>query len=360
MPADVSTEHTTDTTEAEREEGTEIPGTGPTTTTYAKALAAAMRLALASDDRVFLAGEDIGVYGGAFGVTDGLLKEFGEERIRDTPISEDVIVGLAVGAAITGTRPIVEMQFSDFVVNAMDPLVNQAAKLHFMYGGNVTVPMVLRLPGGGGTGAAAQHSQSLEAWFAHVPGLKVVAPSTPQDAHDLLLSALLDPDPVVFVEHKLLYKAEGELVVRARAEDSPARIGESRVVREGRDLTVVSYSLGVVKALQAAEQLADEGIEAEVIDLRTLKPMDTEPIIASVCSTGRLLVTHEAPTTGGIGAEVVAVIAGSRAFDHLLAPIRRVGGRDNPMPYAPALERATIPQVEDLVVAMRELAAEDV
>lgn len=331
----------------------------PSTMTYAKALAAAVRLAMSTDDRVFIAGEDIGVYGGAFGVTDGLLGEFGEERVRDTPISEDAIVGLAVGAAITGTRPIVEMQFSDFVVNAMDPLVNQAAKLHFMYGGNVEVPIVLRLPGGGGTGAAAQHSQSLEAWFAHVPGLKVVAPSTAQDAHDLLLAALLDPDPVVFVEHKLLYKVEGEVTLRSRLEDTPAHLGRSLVVREGRDLTVVSYSLGVVKALEAAEQLAEEGVEAEVIDLRTLKPLDIEPVIASVCSTGKLLVTHEAPTTGGIGAEVAAAVSGSRALDHLLAPIVRVGGRDNPMPYAPALERATIPQVDDLVVAMRSLAGED-
>jgi pyruvate/2-oxoglutarate/acetoin dehydrogenase E1 component len=356
MPAD------TDTTVREQAPTEPAPTstvTEPETTTYGKALNAAMRLALATDERVFLAGEDIGIYGGAFGVTDGLLKEFGEERVRDTPISEDVIVGLAVGAAITGTRPIVEMQFSDFVVNAMDPLVNQAAKLHFMYGGNVAVPMVLRLPGGGGTGAAAQHSQSLEAWFAHVPGLKVVAPSTAQDAHDLLLTALLDPNPVVFVEHKLLYKADGEVVLRERIEDTPARIGESRVVREGRDLTVVSYSLGVVKALEAAERLAAEGIETEVIDLRTLKPLDTEPVIASVCRTGKLLVTHEAPTTGGLGAEVVAAIAGSRAFDHLLAPIVRVGGRDNPMPYAPELEKATIPQVDDLVTAMRALAEED-
>jgi pyruvate/2-oxoglutarate/acetoin dehydrogenase E1 component len=330
------------------------------TTTYAKALAAALRLALREDERTFIAGEDIGIYGGAFGVTDGLLQEFGEERVRDTPISEDVIVGLAVGAAITGTRPVVEMQFSDFVVNAMDPLVNQAAKLHFMYGGNVEVPMVLRLPGGGGTGAAAQHSQSLEAWFAHVPGLKVVAPSTAQDVHDLLLAAILDPDPVVFVEHKLLYKQEGELETRASMSDTPARLGEAAVRRQGSDLTVVSYSLGVVKALEAAQQVAEDGIDVEVIDLRSLKPMDTETVIDAVTRTGKLLITHEAPTAGGIGAEVAAAVVGSRAFDHLLAPIVRVGGRDNPMPYAPELERATIPQVDDLVDAIRALHAEDV
>jgi pyruvate/2-oxoglutarate/acetoin dehydrogenase E1 component len=332
----------------------------PTTTTYGKAINAAMRVALRDDPRVFVAGEDVGIYGGAFGVTDGLLEEFGEARIRDTPISEDAIVGMAVGAAITGTRPMVEMQFSDFVVNAMDPLVNQAAKLHFMYGGKVEVPMVLRLPGGGGTGAAAQHSQSLEAWFIHVPGLKVVAPATAQDAHDLLLAALLDPDPVVVVEHKLLYKAEGEVEVRERVADTPCRLGESRVLRAGDDLTVVGYSLGVVKALEAAEVLAQEGIEVEVVDLRSLKPMDLGPTIDSVCRTGRLLVTHEAPTMGGVGAEVVAQVVGSRALDHLLAPIVRVGGRDNPMPYAPELEKATIPQVDDLVEAMRRLAQEDV
>lgn len=332
----------------------------PTTTSYAKALAAAMRLALSSDDRVFLAGEDIGVYGGAFGVTDGLLTEFGEQRIRDTPISEDAIVGMAVGAAITGLRPIVEMQFADFVVNAMDPLVNQAAKLHFMYGGHVEVPMVLRLPGGGGTGAAAQHSQSLEAWFAHVPGLKVVAPATIQDAHDLLLAALVDPDPVVFVEHKLLYKQEGELVLRTRIEDTPVRIGEAHVVRAGSDLTVVSYSMGLIRTLEAAERVAADGVDAEVIDLRGLRPMDLDTVVDSVSRTGKLLVTHEATTRCGVGAEVAAAIAGSRAFDQLLAPIRRVGGRDNPMPYAPALERATVPQADDIEAALRALAAEDI
>lgn len=328
-------------------------------TTYAKAVNAALRIALEDDERVFLAGEDIGVYGGAFGVTDGLVADFGEQRVRDTPISEDAIVGMAVGAAITGGRPIVEMQFSDFVVNAMDPLVNQAAKLHFMYGGSTEVPLVLRLPGGGGTGAAAQHSQSLEAWFIHVPGLKVVAPATPQDAHDLLLAALADPDPVIVVEHKLLYKSSGPLQRRASIADAPAELGRSRVVREGDDLTVVSYSMNLVKALEAAAVLADDGIEAEVVDLRTLKPMDLGPTLESVRRTGRLLVTHEAPTMGGVGAEVVARVVGSDAFDHLLAPIVRVGGRDNPMPYAPDLEQATIPQVEDLVAAMRKLAEEE-
>ena len=254
----------------------------PETMTYAAALRAAMRLLLSQDERVFLAGEDIGVYGGAFGVTDGLVAEFGEERVRDTPISEEAIVGLAVGAAITGMRPIVEMQFSDFVANAMDPLVNQAAKLHFMYGGNVTVPMIVRAPGGGGTGAAAQHSQSLEAWFAHVPGLKVVLPATPQDVHDLLLAAYLDPNPVVFLEHKLLYKTEGPVELRSRAEDTPARIGEAKVLREGTDLTIAAYSIMTPRALEAADGLASAGIEAEVIDLRTVQPLDIDTVRASV------------------------------------------------------------------------------
>lgn len=330
------------------------------TITYAKALNAAMELALSSDSRVFLAGEDIGVYGGAFGVTDGLLEKFGESRVRDTPISEDAIVGLAVGASITGTRPIVEMQFSDFIVNAMDPLVNQAAKLHFMYGGNVEVPIVVRLPGGGGTGAAAQHSQSLEAWFAHVPGLKVIAPSNPQDAYDGLLAALDDPNPVVFIEHKLLYKAEGSLRPRANVGDAPRDVWKASVVRQGSDVTVVSYSLGIEKTLEAANRLASEGVDAEVIDLRSLRPLDTETVIESVCSTGRLLVTHEAPTVGGIGAEVAASVVASRAFDRLLAPIMRIGGKNNPMPYAPDLEKATIPQTEDILQGIRSLVEEEV
>lgn len=329
------------------------------TMSFSKALNAAMRVALTSDPATFLAGEDIAVYGGAFGVTEGLLADFGAERVRDTPISEDAIVGMAVGAAITGMRPIIEMQFSDFVVNAMDPLVNQAAKLHFMYGGNVTVPLVLRLPGGGGTGAAQQHSQSLEAWFAHVPGLKVVAPSTPQDAHDLLLAAVNDPDPVVFVEHKLLYREEGQVTVRSTMADVEAGLPGTAVRREGSDLAIVSYSLTVRKAEEAAETLAAEGIDATVLDLRSLRPLDLGPVIDAVTRTGRLLVAHEAPGPVGIGAEVVAGVVGSSAFDHLLSPPVRVTGGDTPMPYAPALERANIPQVEDIVAAARRLMEED-
>ncbi|NOY55296.1 MAG: alpha-ketoacid dehydrogenase subunit beta [Actinobacteria bacterium] len=326
----------------------------PETSSYAKAVGAALRLLLTEDPRVFLAGEDIGIYGGAFGITDGLVQEFGEDRVRDTPISEEVIVGLGVGAAITGLRPVVEVQFFDFIVNAMDPLVNQAAKLHFMYGGHVDVPMVVRAAGGGGTGAA-QHSQSLEAWFAHVPGLKVVLPATPQDAHDLLLASVLDPNPVVFVEHKLLYKTEGPFESRARIADTPARIGEAKVVRHGTDLTIAAYSIMTVKALEAAKRLADAGIDAEVVDLRTVRPLDIETVRGSVRKTGRLLVGHEAPTAVGVGAEVVAGVVESDALDYLLAPVRRVCGRDNPMPYAKELERATIPQVDDIERSAKEL-----
>ena len=327
----------------------------PEQTTYAKAVNAALRLLLSEDDRVFLAGEDIGVYGGAFGVTDGLVADFGEDRIRDTPISEDAIAGLAVGAAMTGMRPIVEMQFSDFIVNAMDAIVNQAAKLHFMYGGRVEVPMVVRAPGGGGTGAAAQHSQSLEAWFAHVPGLKVVMPATVQDAHDLLLASVLDPNPVIHLEHKLLYKTEGPFEARATIAETPARLGEAAVMREGSDLTIAAYSIMAVRALEAAASLADEGIEAEVIDMRTVKPLDLGTVRSSVKRTGRLLVSHEAPGPVGVGAEIVAGVVESDALDYLLAPVRRVCGMDVPMPYARELERNVIPQTEDVIEAAREL-----
>lgn len=331
----------------------------PEQMTYAAALRAAFRLLLSSDDRVFLAGEDIGVYGGAFGVTEGLLADFGEARIMDTPISEEAAVGMGVGAAITGMRPIIELQFSDFIANAMDPIVNQAAKLHFMYGGNVEVPLVIRGPGGGGTGAAAQHSQSLEAWFAHVPGLKVVTPATPQDAHDLMLASVLDPNPVVFLEHKLGYKLEGPVEVRGSVSDTPARLGQAAVLREGTDLTIAAYSIMTTRAIEAADRLAERGVSAEVVDLRTLRPLDHDTVRASVRKTGRLLVAHEAPGPVGVGAEVVAGVVESDAFDHLLAPVRRVCGRDNPMPYEASLEKATIPQSEDVEKAAAELAEEE-
>ena len=326
----------------------------PESVRYAEAVNATLALLLEHDSRVFLVGEDIGVYGGAFGVTDGLVVRFGEERVRDTPISEEAIAGLAVGAAITGLRPVAEMQFSDFVVNAMDPIINQAAKLHFMYGGNVEVPMVIRLPGGGGTGAAAQHSQSLEAWFAHTPGLKVVAPASVQDAQDLLLASVADPNPVLVFEHKLLYKTEGPFQP-ATSLDPPTTIGQAHVARRGSDLTIVAYSIMVSRAIEAADQLQSSGISAEVVDLRTLRPLDISTVRASVKRTGRLLVTHEAPGAVGVGAEVIAGVVESDALDYLLAPVARVCGRPIPMPYAKALESATIPQTDDVARAAKEL-----
>ncbi|MBX6370875.1 MAG: alpha-ketoacid dehydrogenase subunit beta [Acidothermus sp.] len=307
-----------------------------------------------SDERVFLLGEDIGVYGGAFGVTTGLLERFGAERVRDTPISELGIVGAAVGAALAGMRPVVEIQFSDFTAQAMDQIVNQAAKIHYMLGGAASVPMVLRAPGGSGTGAAAQHSQSLEAWFAHVPGLKVVLPATPADAKGLLLAAIDDPNPVIFLEHKLLYKSSGPVPTEPVRET----LGAARVHRDGDDLTIVATSVMVERSLQAADELAADGIHATVVDPRTIKPLDAATILAAVRRTGRLLLVQEAPLTGGFVSEIAALVAGCDALYSLVAPIRRLCGLDVPIPYAPQLERAAVPQVPDIVKAARELVME--
>ncbi|WP_376789819.1 pyruvate dehydrogenase (acetyl-transferring) E1 component subunit alpha [Thermoflexus sp.] len=328
------------------------PPPGTRELSYMEALREAMAQAMAADERVFLMGEDIGVYGGAFGVTQGLIERFGPDRVRDTPISENTIVGAGVGAALTGMRPIVEMQFMDFVTLAMEQTVLQAAKVRYMFGGKARVPLVLRLPGGSGTGAAAQHSESLEAWFVHVPGLKVVAPATPYDAKGLLLAALAEENPVIFVEHKLLYRTRGPVP----EEPYVVPLGRAAVRRPGRHVTLVAYSVMVLRALEAAERLAAEGIEAEVIDLRTLKPYDAETVIASVRKTGRLLIVHEAPRLGGFGGELAAAIAQSEAFAYLEAPIVRLGGADVPIPYHPRLERAAVPQVEDIVEAARRLA----
>lgn len=319
--------------------------------TYAEALREAMRQAMQKDQRVFLMGEDIGVYGGAFGVTAGLVEEFGEKRVRDTPISEAAITGACVGAALTGMRPIGEMQFSDFVVLAMEQLVMQAAKIRFMFGGKASVPMIMRLAGGSGTGAAAQHSESLENWFVHTPGLKVVMPSTPYDAKGLLLAALDDENPVIFMEHKVLYRTKGPVP----EEMYQIPLGKSHVVREGKHLTVVAMSIMVSRALEAAEILAKEGIELEIIDPRTLSPLDDEPIIQSVMKTGKALVVHEAVKTGGFGGEVVSRIVESKAFGYLDAPVRRLAGLDIPIPYNRTLERAAVPQVENIVAEARKL-----
>jgi pyruvate dehydrogenase E1 component beta subunit len=319
--------------------------------TYAQAVREAMRQAMQADERVFLFGEDVGVYGGAFGVSDGLLEEFGPERVRDTPISEAVIAGTAIGAAATGMRPIAEIQFMDFITLSMEQLVLQGAKMRFMFGGKAKVPLVLRTPAGSGTGAAAQHSESLEAWFVHVPGLKVVMPSTPYDVKGLLLASIEDDNPVIFVETKLLYKTKG--VVPEEYYTIP--LSQSDIKREGTDLTIIAYSIMVSRALEAAEELAKEGLQLEIVDPRTLKPFDPEPMIQSVKKTGKALVVHEAPITGGFGGEVVAQLVASEAFDYLDAPVRRLAGLDIPIPYNRELERRTVPQVEDIVREARAL-----
>lgn len=318
---------------------------------YSEAIREAMDIALGSDERVILMGEDIGVYGGAFGVTGDLVEKYGTDRVMDTPISELGGAGVAVGAALTGLRPIFEFQFSDFATLGMEQIVNQAAKLRFMLGGAVSVPVVMRFPAGSGTGAAAQHSQSLEAWTAHVPGLKVVQPSTPEDAKGLLLAALEDPDPVMIYEHKLLYKMKGP--VPAGHYTTP--IGRAAVRREGRDVSIVATAIMVHKALEAAETLAAEGIDAEVIDLRTIRPIDRETVLASVRKTGRLICVYEGVKTLGVGAEVSAMVAESDAFDFLDAPIMRLGGAECPIPYNPQLEKAVVPQVPDILDAARGL-----
>ncbi|SDF57144.1 alpha-ketoacid dehydrogenase subunit beta [Klenkia brasiliensis] len=323
--------------------------------TYSEAIREGLAEAMAADDRVFMLGEDVGVYGGAFGVSGDLVHRFGKDRVRDTPISELGIVGAAVGAALAGMRPIVEIQFSDFTCQAMDQIVNQAAKIHFMLGGAVSVPMVLRTPLGSGTGAAAQHSQSLEAWFAHVPGLKVVMPSTVSEVKGLLLAAIDDPNPVVFLEHKLLYRTKG--VVPAGADRVP--LGKTVVRREGADLTIVATGVMVNRSLEAAEQLAAEGIEATVVDPVTLTPLDEGPILDAVRRTGRVLLVQEAPGHVGYMGEIAARIAGSSALYSLEAPIKRLCGLDAPMPYAPALESAMVPQLADIVSAARTLATQE-
>lgn len=319
--------------------------------TYLEAVREALTQEMERDERVFIIGEDVGVYGGAFGVTLGMVEKFGEQRVIDTPISELGIAGAITGAALHGMRPVGEIMFMDFTTLATEQLVNQAAKIRFMFGGNATVPFVLRTPAGSGTGAAAQHSQSLENWFVHVPGLKVVMPSTAYDVKGLLISSIRDNNPVIFVEHKLLYKTKGVVP----EEPYTIQLSTAEVKREGKDLTIVAYSIMIHRSLEAAEQLSEEGIEVEVVDPRTLNPLDKETIIQSVMKTGKVLVVHESSKTGGYGGELVAVIAESEAFDFLDGPIKRLAGRDIPIPYNRNLEYHTVPQVEDIVEAAREL-----
>jgi acetoin:2,6-dichlorophenolindophenol oxidoreductase subunit beta len=318
---------------------------------YMEALREAIRQAMEKDERVFVIGEDIGIYGGAFGVTSGLLEQFGPQRIIDTPISEAGIAGACVGASITGMRPIGEIQFSDFVVIAMDQLVMQGAKMRFMFGGKAQLPFVIRLASGSGTGAAAQHSESLENWFVHVPGLKVVMPSSPYDAKGLLLSSLAENNPVMFFEHKLLYKTKGPVP----EEMYTIPLGQSHVVRDGSHLTIIATSVMVMRSQQAAEILSKEGIEVEIIDPRTMKPLDMDPIIKSVIKTGKALIVHEAVKTGGFGGEIAAAIMESEAFAYLDAPVRRLAGLDMPIPYNRTLEYNAVPQVENIVEEARKL-----
>lgn len=318
--------------------------------TYSEAVREAMEQEMRKNDDVFILGEDIGVYGGAFGVTRGMIEEFGPERVRNTPISESGISGAAVGSALTGMRPIVELQFSDFITIAMDQMVNQAAKLRYMYGGKATVPMVLRTPSGSGTGAAAQHSQSLEAWVAHVPGLKVVQPSTAYDVKGLLKAAMDDDNPVVFYEHKVLYKTKSDV-----PEDQYSiPLGKADIKREGTDVTIVATAVMVHRALEAAEELEKEGISVEVVDPRTIVPLDEETIIKSVSKTGRIVVVHEAVKRGGVGGEIASMIAESDAFDYLDAPIQRLGALPVPVPYNPDLEKASVPQVPDIIQSVKK------
>ena len=332
------------------------PDTGLRTLSYAEAIREAMAIALESDPAVVLMGEDIGVYGGAFQVTGDLIDRFGPDRVMDTPISELGGAGVAVGAALTGLKPIFEFQFSDFATLAMEQIVNQAAKLRYMLGGEASVPVVFRMPAGSGTGAAAQHSQSLEAWFGHVPGLKVVQPSTPEDAKGMLLAALADPDPVLIFEHKLLYKMRGPVPEGQYL----TPLGKAAVRRPGRDLTIVASSIMVHRALEATGRLAADGIDAEVIDLRSVRPVDRDTILASVRKTGRLMVVYEGVKSYGVGAEISAMVAESDAFDFLDAPILRLGGAEAPIPYNPDLERAAVPQADDIEAAARRLFARDV
>ncbi|HEY3522489.1 MAG TPA: alpha-ketoacid dehydrogenase subunit beta [Candidatus Limnocylindrales bacterium] len=312
------------------------------------AIRSALRDELAADPSVVVLGEDVTV-GGPFGATAGLVDEFGEARIRNTPISEGTVVGLAVGAAARGLRPIVEIMFIDFATLAMDQLVNHAAKLRYMSGGQLGIPLTIRVQGGASGAFGAHHSQSLEAWFAHVPGLRVVAPSTPADAYGLLRSAIRDPDPVLVLEHRALYWGRGPVDT---GDAAIVPIGRAAVRRTGRDVTLISYSRMAQTALAAAELLAADGIEAEVIDLRTISPLDTDAIVESVRRTRRAVVAHEAVVPFGVGAEIAATI-GERAFDVLAAPVERVGAPFTPPPASPALEAAYVPDAAAIAAAAR-------
>jgi pyruvate dehydrogenase E1 component beta subunit len=317
---------------------------------YADAVREAMCEEMRRDGNVFFMGEDVGTYGGAFGVSKGMIEEFGAERVRETPISDPAFVGAGVGAALMGMRPIVELMFSDFISVCLDQIINQAAKLRFMFGGTVSAPMVLRAAAGGGTGAAAQHSQSLESLYTNVPGLKVVVPSTPYDAKGLLKSAVRDDNTVIFLEQKRLYDLKGE----TPESEYTIPLGLADVKREGGDVTLISYGRTVHMCLEAARGLAAEGISAEVLDVRSLVPLDTASVVKSVKKTRRAVIAHEAVTFSGFGAEIAAQLADSEAFPLLKAPIKRVGAYYCPIPFSPGLEASVLPTVGRIETAVRE------
>jgi pyruvate/2-oxoglutarate/acetoin dehydrogenase E1 component len=319
--------------------------------TYRDSLREALREEMQRDSRVFLLGEDIGrFWGGAFKVTDGLAQEFGDERVRDTPISESAIIGTAVGAAITGMRPVAEIMFGDLTALAMDQIANQAAKIRYMFGGQASCPLVIRTPFGAGVNIASHHSQSLEAWFMHVPGLYVAVPSTPYDAKGLLKTAIRGSNPVFFCEHKLLYPVEGEVP----EQEYLIPFGKADVKKEGTDVTVVATSYMVHKALNAATTLLKEGVDAEVVDPRTLTPLDVATITGSVRKTGRVVIVSEDCRTGGVSAEIAALVA-ERALDYLDAPVKRVTTPDTPIPFSPSLEQFIIPNEQSIIKAVKEV-----
>jgi len=320
--------------------------------TYGEAVRDALAEEMRRDPKVFVMGEDVGLYGGAYGATRGLLDEFGPERVKDTPISEMAITGAATGAAMAGYRPVAEIMYMDFMTLAMDQFVNQAAKNRYMFGGKTTVPMVLRTEGGSGRGIAAQHSQSLEAWFLHAPGVLVAMPATPYDAKGMLKTAIRSNDPVLFAEHKMLYKTKGEVP----DDDYTIPFGRAAVRREGGDVTIVSYSRMSLVAMEAAEALAGEGVDAEVIDLRTVKPLDMATVIESVRKTGRVVLVSEGCRTGNVVCEI-AMRINEHAFDFLDAPMKRVCSADVPVPMSPALEAEMVPTVEKIAAAAREVMA---
>ena len=319
--------------------------------TYAEGIREAMRFKMREDPNVILFGEDVGKFGGCFGVSAGLWEEFGDDRIRDTPISEGVIVGAAVGSAACGIKPIAEIMFIDFITVGMDQLVNQAAKMRYMFGGEINLPMVVRVPAGAGIGAAAQHSQSLEAWLTHVPGLKVVYPSNARDAYGLLLSSIDDQNPVVFIENKVLYAMQNDV---DENELKPIPLGKARIAKEGTDVTIITYGKQVYDALEAAENLAKDEINAEVIDLRTLYPLDKETIFNSVEKTHKVVLVSEECKRGAYTGEIAAMIAEERFYE-CDAPIMRVGALNTPIPFATDLESYVLPKAKDIALAVKSL-----